>query len=127
MTVSTLEKTASSTSVDGRAFTPGVVLWGGRMVKVLHTVVNGGASRWAQIRLVPAAQDGPPQKLASALPSLSRNTSNDWPVPVVAGGGVDHDSRPRQRLLSSSAVIVTRSWLKTGLHSTPMTPATLDS
>src|SRR6266566_187469 len=76
-TVWTLEVVSSSTSRGGRAVTPGVVFLGGRTVKVVVTVVNGGASRLAVIRLVPAAQDGPPHTTADAPPSLSRNTSND--------------------------------------------------
>src|SRR5439155_17826931 len=69
MTVATLEYTESSTSVAGWAVTPCVVFLGARILKVVHTVVNGGTVKLAQIRDEAAAQDGPPHTTAAALPA----------------------------------------------------------
>src|SRR5437764_2214981 len=64
----------SSTCLRGRALTPGFVSAGGRTVNVVWTVANGGTSRCAEMMLVPAAHDGPPQRMAVASPLSSRVT-----------------------------------------------------
>src|SRR5919197_654818 len=88
-TVATLLKTSSSTSLLGRALTPADVTRGDKIVKVVLTVVNGAVLRCAEIRLVPAAQEGPPHRAAVALPSSSSVTVNVGPSWKANGYGRD--------------------------------------
>ena len=112
MTVATAEYTLSSTIDFGLAVTPGGVFVGGRIVNDVATVVNGGASSDALIRLVLGAHDGPPHTAAMALPSLSSCTSNcESPSFPGVNGGAAHDSVPRHALLSCVASIITNASL----------------
>ena len=62
-----------------KAHTPGWVLTGGTIRTGVTAVVKGATVRSASIKSVLAAQDGPPQSTAVALPSSSRVTSNVSP------------------------------------------------
>ena len=77
--VATSLATSPSTLLAGVANTPGVVGRGGSTVKAVVTVVYGADSRCAAMRLSPAAQEGPPNTIAVALPSLSSSTEKLGP------------------------------------------------